>query len=119
MTKQGAHGDHFLPFLILNAEASGFSMSWAEAAARVRTDLALGLGFLHEEMVTWFTVAGEALQVPAGGEVGGEDKMTENSSPLEPRNATSPSALEAALSWLERPERHPILWKHTLMAIKY
>lgn len=46
MTKQGAHGDHFLPFLILNAVASGFNMSWAEAAARTRTDLALGLGFL-------------------------------------------------------------------------
>lgn len=52
MTKQGARGDHFLPFLILNAEASGFIMSWAEAAARVRTDLARGLGFLREEMVT-------------------------------------------------------------------
>lgn len=33
MTKQGAHRDHFLAFLILNAVASGFNMSWAEAAA--------------------------------------------------------------------------------------
>jgi len=31
MTKQGAHRDHFLAFLILNAVASGFNMSWAEA----------------------------------------------------------------------------------------
>lgn len=52
MTKQGAHGDHFLAFLILNAVASGFNMSWVEAAARARTDLARGLGFLREEMVT-------------------------------------------------------------------
>lgn len=65
MTKQGAHGDHFLAFLILNAIASGFNMSWAEAAACTRTDQARGLGFLREEMVTWFTVAGEALQVSA------------------------------------------------------
>lgn len=52
MTKQGVHGDHFLAFLILNAIASGFSMSWAEAAARTGTALARGLGFLREEMVT-------------------------------------------------------------------
>lgn len=70
MTKQGAHGDHFLAFLILNVVASGFSMSWAEAAACARADLAGGLGFLREEMVTWFTVAGEALQVPAHAEGG-------------------------------------------------
>ena len=52
MTKQGAHRDHFLPFLILNAAASGFNMSWAEAAACAWMDLAQGLGCLREEMVT-------------------------------------------------------------------
>lgn len=53
MTKQGAHGDHFLAFSILNAIASGFSTSRDEAAAFCAgTDLARGLGFLREEMVT-------------------------------------------------------------------
>lgn len=70
MTKQGAHRDHFLAFLILNVVASGFNTSWARAAARARTYLAWGLGFRREEMVTWFTVAGEALQVPVHAEGG-------------------------------------------------
>lgn len=117
MTKQGAHRDHFLAFLILNAVASGFNMSWVEAAARARTDLARGLGFLREEMVTWFTVAGGALQVPAR-EAGG-DKMTENWSLWNRTTLLTQPRNQLYRDWAERPERHLILWKHTLMAIKY
>jgi len=117
MTKQGAHRDHFLPFLILNAAASGFNMSWAEAAACAWMDLAQGLGCLREEMVTWFTVAGEALQVPL--HEGGVDKMTEISSLWNHTKLLTPLRNQLYRDWAERQERHPILWKHTLMAIKY
>lgn len=107
MTKQGAHGDHFLPFLILNAIASGFSMSWAEAPAYARTDLASRIrissrGNGHVIYCCWGGATG-------GGTREGRDKMTENSSLWNRMTLLIPLRNQLCRDWAERPERHPIL----------
>lgn len=108
MTKQGARGDHFLAFSILNAIASGFSTSRDEAAAFLRRD---GSG-------AWIRISsrgnGHVIYCCRRGATGvgageGRDWMTEKSSLWNRTALLAPLRNQPCRDWARRTVRHPIL----------